>query len=208
MPPKSASSTQLGFQMGPHQARSLLRSDDGAISELFHNGLDPLSPYITEFGVVCDPHRARERPEQIASAEQYPYPTPLVTSDLGCDEWYMTKARLEGLVSVQFCQDTTRVHYPCIGLLLHYGDGHVESLGQFRWDLIISDRIPTPIRVEISHDMVRGRFIPYIGAVEKLPPFYYLGGDQWHEWKIIPGHGVIVWWTNPKMGDQIVLYNS
>lgn len=158
--------------------------------------------------MVCDPHRERERPEQIASAEQYPYPIPLVTSDLHCDEWYMTKARLEGLVSVQFCQDTTRVHYPCIGLLLHYGDGHVEYLGQFRWDLIISDRIPTPIRVEISHNMVRDRFIPYIGAVETLPPYYPGRGDQWHEWKNIPLHGVIVWWTNPKMGDQIALYNS
>lgn len=208
MPPKSTSSTQLGSQMGPHQSRSLLKSDDGAISGLFHNGLDPRSPYITEFGVVCDRHRARERTKQIASAEHFPYPTPPVTSHLHYDEWYMTKARLQGLVSVQFCQDTTQVHYPCIGLLLHYGDGHVESLGQFRWDLVISDRIPTPIRVEISHDTIRHRFIPYIGAVETLPPFYSEGVDQWHEWKIIPGHGVIVWWTNPNMGDQIVLYNS
>ncbi|OBT56539.1 hypothetical protein VE04_03247 [Pseudogymnoascus sp. 24MN13] len=159
IPYKETPSSQPTSQMRPHQSRSLLRSGDGAISGIFHNGFDPISPFITEFGVICDSRRARKPSKQIPSSQVYLYPTPWANSlvwtyeyEDAHDEWYLTKAPLEGLTEVQFCQDREQRKHPCIGLILHYGDGHTESLGQFRWDLTVSDIIITPIRIEICSD--------------------------------------------------------
>ncbi|KFZ17560.1 hypothetical protein V501_01649 [Pseudogymnoascus sp. VKM F-4519 (FW-2642)] len=59
IPYKETPSGQPTSRMRPHLSRSLLRSSDGAISGIFHNGFDPISPFITEFGVICDSRRAR-----------------------------------------------------------------------------------------------------------------------------------------------------
>lgn len=213
IPFKETAFSQPTSQMRPHESRSLLRSSDGAISGIFHNGYDPISPFITEFGVICDPHRARKPTNQIPSSQVYLYPTPRARSlvwsfeyDNGHDEWYLTKAPLKGLTGVQFCQDREQRKHPCIGLILHYSDGHTESLGQFRWDLTVSDIISTPIRIEICSDEDRRFDNPYIGTVETIPPF-----DAWGEerkWQNIPNHGVIVWWNNPRIGEEIALYKS
>lgn len=195
--------------MGHHQSRSLLKSSDGAILGLLHNGLDPVSPHITEFGVVCDSRRAREPMNQIPSSQPYLYPTPWIPRKLlsyQSDEWYLTKAPLEDLIGVQFCQDKGQRNHPCIGLILHYSDGHIESLGQFRWDLTVSEIIPTPIRIEICRDGNEYHYDPYIGAVEAMPPFD--AGGEGREWQEIPSNGVLVWWTNPRIGDEVALYNS
>ncbi|ELR04041.1 hypothetical protein VC83_09262 [Pseudogymnoascus destructans] len=199
-------------QMRPHQSRSLLRSSDGAISGIFHNGFDPISPYITEFGVICDSHRARKPTNQIPSSELYLYPTPpfpreLFTYGYHHDEWYLTKAPVEGLTGVQFCQDKEQRNHPRIGLILHYSDGHIESLGQFRWDLTVSDIIAAPIRIEICRDEDERYYNhPYIGAVETIPPFNARGEER--KWQDIPNHGVLVWWNNPRIGEEIALYES
>ncbi|OBT79351.1 hypothetical protein VF21_01915 [Pseudogymnoascus sp. 05NY08] len=171
-------SGQPTSQMRPHQSRSLLRSSDSAISGIFHNGFDPISPFITEFGVICDSRRARKPTNQIPGTQVYLYPTPEANTlvwtyenDNARDEWYLTKAPLEGLTGVQFCHDREQRKHPCIGLILHYSDGHTESLGQFRWDLTASDIIITPMRIEICRDEDRRFNDPYIKAVETIPPF-------------------------------------
>jgi hypothetical protein len=115
--------------------KPLVADEGGVVSGICHNGLDPGSPYISIFGATCDPRRLAENAR---IGDSRPFQARL-NNPLGSRghtwSWYMTKAPLRGLSEVQVCQDRDQLHRPCIGLLLYYEDGLVESLGQIRIDI-------------------------------------------------------------------------
>ncbi|GAB1218023.1 hypothetical protein ATERTT37_007269 [Aspergillus terreus] len=87
-----------------------------------------------------------------------------------------------------------------MGLLLHYEDGSCESVGQFRWDQRISERIPAAIRLHVGRLgpwKKNQRFVLHVqSAVDveaRLP---------WGRWVDVPASGFLVWWSG-RIGDVV-----
>lgn len=79
-----------------YEYHPLVRNGDGVISGIFHDGLDPTSKCISEFGVTCndqDHARPLERPPMDTHSE--PPAVPPGRGSISCT-WYMTKAPLKG----------------------------------------------------------------------------------------------------------------
>ncbi|RAL04253.1 uncharacterized protein BO80DRAFT_491448 [Aspergillus ibericus CBS 121593] len=193
--------TSLGraVTFGPHypariidqyEYHPLLQHGDGPISGIFHDGLDPVSKYISEFGVTCsDLGQADIREPPPVGSRFEPPPIPPGRGSI-ITTWYMTKAPLNGLVRVQACRDQAQPHRPYLGLLLFYNDQHVESLGQVRWDLDMNQEILSPMYVRKG--IVDGR--NYVKDIQSdSPPS---GPDlESGEWQRLPGQGTLVWWS-------------
>ncbi|EFR03108.1 hypothetical protein MGYG_06103 [Nannizzia gypsea CBS 118893] len=196
---------------GPHIPTELLRryafhplvsGNDGVISGICHDGLDPERGQISEFGVTCDKsHRAGaitlEPPFERYDAPRIPRRTGSPTTT-----WYLTKAPLEGLLRVQICRDREHVLKPCIGLLLYYKCGRVESLGQFRWDQDISSEAFPPICVRKGNYNDNGYIIQDIQTASRCRNANERNG----EWRELPQTGTITWWFG-HLGDAITIYN-
>lgn len=132
-------------------------------------------------------------------------PPPTPPDDTPDIWWYMTKAPLENLVSVQTCRDTTLEHKPYIGLLLTYTDGSRECLGQFRWDVEVSDYMELPLRMQIeglSFDE-EDRY-PLCSIEEGFDYISEVCGkgmkaqstefEEYEEWIETPDKGTMIWW--------------
>ncbi|KAB8214179.1 hypothetical protein BDV33DRAFT_196335 [Aspergillus novoparasiticus] len=131
-----------------YEYHPLVRDGDGAISGIFHDGLDPATKYISDIGVTCNgQHDVGTLGSSPSDARIEP---PAVPPGRGSSSstWYVTKASLKGLVKVYVCRDKEQPHHPCLGLLLYYSDGHIESIGQVRWDHDISQETVRPIYIE------------------------------------------------------------
>jgi hypothetical protein len=180
---------------------SLVRNGDGIVSGLCHNGLDPESKYISDIGVTCNPHYAIESTELEPSFDPYLPPPIPPRGGSSATSWYMTKAPLQDLVEVRFCQDKDQPHHPCVGLLLYYENGCVESLGQIRWDQEISDKMFAPIRIQRGTNAGKD----YIKNVQGTTP----SGSRMAEggWQEIPNHGIVIWWFG-HIGDQLAVYDT
>ena len=116
--------------------------------------------------------------------------------------WYMTRAPLHGLVKVQVCRDTEQHHRPCLGLLLYYHDGHMESIGQVRWDRDLSQELWTPIYVQTG----------VVDEYEYMKDFRSGGPSTESDaerdgWQKIPEHGTIVWWFTSRL-DRLIMYDD
>ncbi|EFR02052.1 hypothetical protein MGYG_05055 [Nannizzia gypsea CBS 118893] len=128
----------------------LVKDGDGTISGFTHDGLDMQKAEASHFGVTCreseDATLTSLKPAPPpAEIEGYTSPVPY-SNGAGLD-WYMTTATLSGLSRVRVCRDLDMPRHTCIGLLLYYEDGHVESLGQIRWDQDVSREVSMPIRI-------------------------------------------------------------
>ncbi|ODM19629.1 hypothetical protein SI65_04614 [Aspergillus cristatus] len=184
----------------------LVKNGDGVITGIFHNGLDPQaskfrSGKISVFGVTCNE-------KQYRSQALNPEPTPIhldAPQLPGCNPglaWYMTKARLEGLCRVRVCRDREELHQSCLGLLLYYEDGHLESLGQVRWDRDLEHEVLAPFRVE--NVVVGGK--NYIKDVRKDAA--YTGNFlKESKWQSVPRYGTLIWWFG-HMGNRITIYHD
>ncbi|KAM5434619.1 hypothetical protein MferCBS31731_006721 [Microsporum ferrugineum] len=185
-----------------YEFHPLVKDNDGVISGIFHDGLDPECEQISEFGVTCDRnHRVR------ATIPQPPfekYDTPPIPSHGGSPAmtWYLTKAPLEGLLRVRVCRDQEKSHNPCIGLLLYYRCDRVESLGQIRWDRDVSHEAFSPICIRRSSVNGKG----YIKDVQRSSECYK-ANERSDEWQELPQTGSIVWWFG-HLGDAINIYND
>lgn len=139
-------------QQRSHEFYLLVDNETGVISGIFHDGLDPASRgCISEIGVTCNGQRCSKLQDlepPFALYNMLPFPVPDDPPTLG---WYVTKAPLERLLKVQVCRDQAQRHRPCIGLLLHYKTGQVESLGQIRFDRDLSDEVFAPIRIQSAN---------------------------------------------------------
>ncbi|KAK2764372.1 hypothetical protein FQN54_009066 [Arachnomyces sp. PD_36] len=195
----------FGLQSSPlrhdtYEHIPLVRNGDGAVTGIFHDGLDLGSPYgsIMDFGVTCDPnHRT------VGHDAEPPFDRrdlPLNWHHGGSSEmtWYLTKAPLGGLVKVRVCRNRTLPHQPCIGLLLYYKYDRVESLGQIRWDLGVSEDVFVPLCFEKEKDTFGKKYIK--NFLQKLPS--NLNEPRSGDWQELPQEGSVVWWFG-RLGDVI-----
>lgn len=189
-----------GETRGVVQFHPLVKKDDGAITGVCHDGLDPHAKCITENGVTCDPKRPVKR--NTISASYEPYDVPTIPSGSGAPAfmWYLTKAPLSGLLRVRTCRDQEQAHCPCIGLLLYYEDGSTEALGQTRWDQEITPDIRGPIRIRNIVDE-QGSF--HVTDVQTACPTH----PEDDSWQVFPSHGTVVWWFG-QLGDKVSVYNE
>ncbi|KAE8153152.1 hypothetical protein BDV25DRAFT_127481 [Aspergillus avenaceus] len=182
-----------------YEYHALVDGPDGAISGIFHDGLDPDSNYITEFGVTCSDVylETKMRTPPMNTDIQ---PLTLSSKERGIQSWYVTRASLHGLVMVRICTDRDQPHSPCLGMLLFYRDEHIESLGQVRWDKDLTQEVVHPTFLENA--TVDGK--PYIkgvyGDIDRNGFHSELGQVQ-----ELPRSGTIAWWFGQR-GDKIVIY--
>lgn len=115
---------------------------------------------------------------------------------------------------MRVCRDQEQLHHPCLGLLLYYQNGQVESLGQIRWDQDLSHEVLAPIRIQSADiidetDIIDGRRKNHIKNVQRdaLPADSGLLDEGVDEWLVLPEYGTIVWWFG-HIGDRVVIYND
>lgn len=161
-----------------------------------YDGLEPNSgPYPTwTFGVVCDSNRAAKDPEPDPPWSHYTPPGRGKTLEGRTIAWFVTKAKLDGLHYVRVSRDSTKSHNPCIGMLLCYKDGHIESVGRVHWNLKMEQDIRTP--VAISTDFCDGA-----KYVKDIVPCSLRS----HALKALPDNGTVVWWSST-YGDEVGIY--
>ncbi|RAL10228.1 uncharacterized protein BO97DRAFT_394748 [Aspergillus homomorphus CBS 101889] len=179
--------------------RSLVRIGDGPITGIFHNGLDPALTCITDMGVTCGDSSMSATP-RLQPPDLRLEPPLAVPYYVDC--WYMTRAFLNGLVRVEISRDLSQPHAPIVGMLLHYTDGHLEAIGQVRWEYASGEEISVPLYVEEGKDTREHSDYTYIKNIR--------GGESdpeqppaTGEWRL-PTSGTIFWWSSRYI-DKIVV---
>ncbi|KAE8416209.1 hypothetical protein BDV36DRAFT_260861 [Aspergillus pseudocaelatus] len=185
-----------------YEYRPLVRDGDGAISGIFHDGLDPTTKYISDVGVTCNSQHGVGPLEPLPSDARLEPPAVPPGRGSIFSTWYMTKASLKGVVKVRVCRDKEQSHQPCLGLLLYYSDGHIESIGQVRWDQDISRETVKPIYIESS--VVDGR--DYIKDIRCGIYDTDLKVER-SACQKLPECGIIAWWFG-QLGDKIITYDD
>lgn len=112
--------------------------------------------------------------------------------------WFITEAKLDGVRRVRVSRDSKKSHNPCIGMLLYYEDGHVESVGRVHWNLEMGRDIHTP--VAISTAFIAGA--KYVKSIVPCSP-----RSPAPELMILPERGTIVWWFSYH-GDEVIIYDD
>ncbi|GKZ47151.1 hypothetical protein AbraIFM66951_010500 [Aspergillus brasiliensis] len=176
----------------------LVRNTDGPISGIFHDGFDPVKDCIQVCGATCDSPRDDKAPVLV------PWRTVIRPPGVNPDDdrypWFMTNATLRGLTKVQVCRDRTQPHHPCLGMLMFYADGHVESSGQIRWDYGLDEEICCPIMV-VFGVVDEKVFIKDIQSVKDKVESTVRSRDR----HILPAEGLFVWWFS-ELGDRLAIY--
>ncbi|KAM5488355.1 hypothetical protein McanMca71_001907 [Microsporum canis] len=171
-----------------YKFNSLLKEDDGVISGLFHDGLDPGRAEVSEFGVTCTENNGT-RAKPVYPPFDTQLELPMSYEGIRALNWFMTKAPLHGLVRVRACRDQTQMHAPYIGVLLYYDDCRVESAGQFRWDMDVSLEVSVPVCIRQSDVNGKG----YVKDIRNRAECD-MAGDGDGEWLELPRSGLIAWW--------------
>ncbi|OJZ87853.1 hypothetical protein ASPFODRAFT_715856 [Aspergillus luchuensis CBS 106.47] len=172
--------------------------DIRSISGIIHDGMDLRFPSVTVFGVTChSPHDGETRapvPVRYASGPPGAHPG----EDLV--PWYMTKATLRGVTRVQVCRDRTQSHHPCLGILMFYADGHIESNGQIRWDYGLDEEICSPFVVASGAVNEKDTIKDIRNAEDPVVATVHRG-----EWEPLPSQGILAWWFS-ELGDRLAFY--
>ena len=112
-----------------------------------------------------------------------------------CD-WIYSEAPLEGVAYARLCLDNDF----CIGILLHYGTW-TRTLGEFRFDKVISARILEPRWLQYSQERDR------LNAKSRIR--MHLGGSEdmkkSEEYSSRPMIGWCVWWYGKDKSDIAIL---
>ncbi|PWY70741.1 hypothetical protein BO83DRAFT_447567 [Aspergillus eucalypticola CBS 122712] len=172
--------------------------DIRSVSGIIHDGMDLRFQRMTVFGVTChSPHDGETRaPVPVRYAIGPPRAHP--RDDLV--PWYMTKATLRGVTKVQVCRDRTQSHHPCLGILMFYADGHIESNGQIRWDYGLDEEICGPFVVASGAVNEKDTIKDIRNAEDPVVATVHRG-----EWKPLPSQGILAWWFS-ELGDRLVVY--
>jgi hypothetical protein len=165
---------------------------DGLVSGIFHNAVETKMDFLSHFGVSC-----ASQPIQRGAVPPRPpssiTPPPAIR---GTYDWYVSKASLHDCCGIQFCIDeqTERPRY--IGMLLYYGQGCQEALGQLRWDLTVTKMV-LPSQTQYYNHFIEGKH--YIRW--KLSEMK----DEYQSetcWKALPSSGILLWWFG-RQGEQL-----
>jgi hypothetical protein len=108
----------------------------------------------------------------------------------------MSKASLHDCCGLRFCLDeqTDRPRY--IGLLIYYSHGSQEALGQFRWDLTVTEMV-LPTQAQYRNDVAEGKHhiswrLSQVKSDCQSDPF----------WTAFPPSGTLFWWFG-RHGEQL-----
>ncbi|PYH31265.1 uncharacterized protein BO87DRAFT_418328 [Aspergillus neoniger CBS 115656] len=148
----------------------MFKAEDGPVTGIFHDGLDPRNSGILLCGVTCDSSRSCQTPVFVPLRDTLAFP------DKNPDD---------------VCRNRLKPYRPCLGMLMFYDDGHVECSGQIRWDYGLEEEICAPIIV------VRGvadgnNYIKDIqGGKGNVESTGYPSSSQ-----ILPAKGILAWWFN------------
>ncbi|KAL3256257.1 hypothetical protein ABHI18_007708 [Aspergillus niger] len=178
----------------------MLRDVDGPVSGIYHDGMDPGSSYVTVCGVTCHSPRNGQTPVLVPIRDISEFPGG--NRNKLFEHWFMTKATLRGLVKVQVCRDRMRSHHPCLGMLMFYDDGHVESSGQIRWDYGLGEDICSPIIVVIGVNDGREYIKDIRSAKDKVESTVHPGDQQ-----VLPAEGILGWWFC-EVEDRLAIYDD
>jgi hypothetical protein len=148
----------------------------GSVSAIYHSIPQRGGPqYILDFAVEY----ASVDPAMLLS--QSPIPNTIPSSILSA---YFSKASLKDLSQVEICK-VSEPSPRCMGLLLHYGNGSREVVGQYRWDNCT------------SHDIRSCKTVSFQWAGSKDSRAYLtdicFGGMLSGNWTL---EGEIIWWFN------------
>ncbi|KAI2816799.1 hypothetical protein CBS115989_6570 [Aspergillus niger] len=173
---------------------------DGPVSGIYHDGMDPGSSYVTVCGVTCHSPRNGQTPILVPIRDLSEFPGG--NRNKLFEHWFMTKATLRGLVKVQVCRDRMRSHHPCLGMLMFYDDGHVESSGQIRWDYGLGEDICSPIIVVKGVNDGREYIKDIRSAKDKVESTVHPGDQQ-----VLPAEGILAWWFC-EVEDRLAIYDD
>ncbi|GKZ81150.1 hypothetical protein AnigIFM56816_005662 [Aspergillus niger] len=173
---------------------------DGPVSGIYHDGMDPGSSYVTVCGVTCHSPRNGQTPVLVPIRDISEFPGG--NRNKLFELWFMTKATLRGLVKVQVCRDRMRSHHPCLGMLMFYDDGHVESSGQIRWDYGLGEDICSPIIVVKGVNDGREYIKDIRSAKDKVESTVHPGDQQ-----VLPAEGILAWWFC-EVEDRLAIYGD
>ncbi|GKZ61933.1 hypothetical protein AnigIFM49718_009000 [Aspergillus niger] len=173
---------------------------DGPVSGIYHDGMDPGSSYVTVCGVTCHSPRNGQTPVLVPIRDISEFPGG--NRNKLFEHWFMTKATLRGLVKVQVCRDRMRSHHPCLGMLIFYDDGHVESSGQIRWDYGLGEDICSPIIVVKGVNDGREYIKDIRSAKDKVESTVHPGDQQ-----VLPAEGILAWWFC-EVEDRLAIYDD
>ncbi|KAK2868073.1 hypothetical protein FQN49_003178 [Arthroderma sp. PD_2] len=185
------------FERRDYEFLPLVKDGDGLISGFFHDGLDPGVEHISELGVECNQVSQAKATKAQPAFDTYDYEQPKLPSAGFQRIWYMTKARLEGLLRARVCTRREGWGIACTGLLLYYNSGRVESVGQFRWDYDVSHEVSSPICFKA------GNRIRYFVDIQSTSTVCM----EIDEWQMVPDKGTIVWWFG-RFGDIITIHDD
>lgn len=116
--------------------------------------------------------------------------------------WIHSSCSLRHLTLVHVCIDKSAPHRPVVGMLLHYVDGHRESVGQYRLDWSIE-----PITVgETDRLYICGKRTKkswgYVATVAAGPPLNRAEGC----WLDVAQTGLLEWWFSSR--HSVLCYNN
>jgi len=113
-------------------------------------------------------------------------------------EWYYSEACLEDLIEVQLCMKQSKSKLQCIGMLLRYSDGHLRSLGQWRFDSAHVAIKPAGCLYICTQLAGNKSYVHYVG-LEKSE----ISGPEevWHK---ISVHDTLSWWFNAEQTEIFV----
>ncbi|KAK2766071.1 hypothetical protein FQN54_007586 [Arachnomyces sp. PD_36] len=206
----------------------ILKDGDGDLSGIIHDGYDPNNEYMTDIGIATtrhvhpkltdilnplpenglqtalQPHSQRDR-DRVPTLDTYAAPSVHLRASAaqGATFWHLTKAPLPNLHHIQSCRDTSQPHKPYIGMLLTYTDNSQECLGQFRWDMEISNKIEVPVWVRVGTLGHNWEALSHPRFSENR----YIRNVRWGKgegegWNEIPSKGTLLWWFG-EFGDSI-----
>jgi hypothetical protein len=107
-------------------------------------------------------------------------------------------------VQMTFCTDGSVAHKPISGILLQYGDGHRDCIGQFRWDKSLEKvQVDATAALHIGSRRTTGSFL-YVADVLTSPPSDPNRDELY--WMEVSWDGILEWWSSGR--DSVLRFTS
>lgn len=107
-----------------------------------------------------------------------------------------------GVVEAHPCINSTAVYRPVVGMLLHYADGHRESIGQVRLGWVVEPIVVTELEKLCLHGKRTEKSWGYVAYVTTEPPAR-LDGSNWLE---VGRAGILEWWFSSR--HSVLFYSN
>jgi hypothetical protein len=151
---------------------------------LFYRSTDDFAPAISSIGVFAS--TACDRLDGLNISSNTTIRCPALGSSNR--DWFFSKARIEADAILQVCMAGST----CLGAILTYPDQTRESLGEFRFDKHVSEKMELQ-ECSFSNMEIEGKLYVVIRSSPKDHKIE--NSDDWNEF---PTRGTLVLWYGPK----------